>query len=70
VDQLSVDLLLAANSFAARHAVAFKRDVLVTGFSQGGRASRALGHALQRGDVGRFRRTPAQSRVCSFGRWA
>jgi hypothetical protein len=51
----SADLLLAANSFAARHGVVFKRDVLVTGFSQGGRASLALGRALQRGDVGRFR---------------
>lgn len=51
----SADLLLAANSFAVRHGVVFKRDVLVTGFSQGGRASLGLGRALQRGDVGRFR---------------
>jgi hypothetical protein len=51
----STDLLLAANSFAARHGVVLRRDVLVTGFSQGGRASLGVGHALQRGDVGRFR---------------
>ena len=39
----SGDLLLAARTFAAKHGVALKRDVLVTGFSQGGRASMALG---------------------------
>ncbi|WP_371404478.1 hypothetical protein OHA10_02160 [Kribbella sp. NBC_00662] len=51
----SGDLLLAARSFAARHRVALKRDVLVTGFSQGGRASIAFGHALSRGEFGPFR---------------
>jgi hypothetical protein len=51
----STDLLLAARTFAARHGVALKRDVLVTGFSQGGRASLAFGRALSRGEAGRFR---------------
>ncbi|GAA3109597.1 hypothetical protein JOF29_001448 [Kribbella aluminosa] len=51
----SADLLLAARTFAANHGVAFKRDVLVTGFSQGGRASLAFGRALSRGEVGPFR---------------
>jgi hypothetical protein len=51
----SADLLLAARTFAARHGVALKRDVLVTGFSQGGRASLAFGRALSRGEVGPFR---------------
>ncbi|NUS00627.1 MAG: hypothetical protein HOV67_35840 [Kribbellaceae bacterium] len=51
----SADLLLAARTFAAKHGVAFKRDVLVTGFSQGGRASLAFGRALTRGEVGPFR---------------
>ncbi|GAA1588461.1 hypothetical protein GCM10009804_50670 [Kribbella hippodromi] len=51
----SADLLLAARTFAARHGVVLKRDVLVTGFSQGGRASIAFGRALSRGEVGPFR---------------
>jgi hypothetical protein len=51
----SVDMLLAARTFAAKHGVALKRDVLVTGFSQGGRASIALGRALSRGEAGPFR---------------
>ncbi|TCC10131.1 hypothetical protein [Kribbella soli] len=51
----SADLLLATRTFAARHGVALKRDVLVTGFSQGGRASLAFGRALSRGEVGPFR---------------
>jgi hypothetical protein len=51
----SVDMLLAARTFVARHGVALKRDVLVTGFSQGGRASLALGRALSRGEAGPFR---------------
>lgn len=51
----SVDMLLAARTFAAKHGVALKRDVLVTGFSQGGRASIALGRALTRGEAGPFR---------------
>ncbi|WUJ72071.1 hypothetical protein OG809_02160 [Kribbella soli] len=51
----SGDLLPAARTFAAKHGVALKRDVLVTGFSQGGRASMAFGRALSRGEVGPFR---------------
>ncbi|MEU4194679.1 hypothetical protein AB0E69_22460 [Kribbella sp. NPDC026611] len=51
----STDLLLAARSFAARRGVALKRDVLVTGFSQGGRATLGVGRALSRGDAGSFR---------------
>ncbi|MDX3002822.1 hypothetical protein PWY87_14130 [Kribbella solani] len=51
----SADLLLAARTFAARHGVVLKRDVLITGFSQGGRASVAFGRALSRGEVGPFR---------------
>jgi hypothetical protein len=51
----SGDLLLAARTFAAKHGIALKRDVLVTGFSQGGRASMAFGRALSRGEVGSFR---------------
>lgn len=51
----SADLLLAARTFAAKHGVMLKQDVLVTGFSQGGRASIALGRALSRGEVGSFR---------------
>ncbi|TDW19300.1 hypothetical protein [Kribbella kalugense] len=51
----SADLLLAARTFAAKHGVALKRDVLVTGFSQGGRATMGFGRALSRGEVGPFR---------------
>lgn len=51
----STDLLLAARSFAAKHGVALKRDVLVTGFSQGGRASLGVGRALARHQAGPFR---------------
>ncbi|TCC42174.1 hypothetical protein [Kribbella speibonae] len=51
----SADLLLAARTFAAKRGIALKRDVLVTGFSQGGRASLAFGRALSRGEVGPFR---------------
>ncbi|MEU4194680.1 hypothetical protein AB0E69_22465 [Kribbella sp. NPDC026611] len=51
----SIDLLLAARTFAAQHGVVLKRDVLVTGFSQGGRASVALGRELSRGAAGSFR---------------
>jgi dienelactone hydrolase len=51
----SADLLLAAKTFALRQGVVLKRNVLVTGFSQGGRASLAFGRALQRGQVGSFR---------------
>ena len=51
----SADLLLAARTFALRHGVLLKRDVLVTGFSQGGRASVAFGRALSRGEVWPFR---------------
>ncbi|MFB6724007.1 alpha/beta hydrolase family protein [Kribbella sp. NPDC056345] len=51
----SIDLLLAARTFTARHGVALKRDVLVTGFSQGGRATLGVGRALTRGEAGPFR---------------
>ncbi|MEV6281741.1 hypothetical protein [Kribbella sp. NPDC051770] len=51
----SVDLLLAARTFAARHGVVLKRDVLVTGFSQGGRATLGVARALTRGEAGPFR---------------
>ncbi|MEV5964211.1 hypothetical protein AB0L70_20745 [Kribbella sp. NPDC051952] len=51
----SVDMLLAARTFAAKHGITLKRDVLVTGFSQGGRASIAFGRALTRGEAGPFR---------------
>ena len=51
----SADMLLAARTFAAKRGVGLKRDVLVTGFSQGGRASIGFGRALSRGEVGSFR---------------
>ncbi|GAB3810724.1 hypothetical protein [Kribbella italica] len=51
----SVDLLLAARSFALKHGVVLKRDVLVTGFSQGGRAAIGVARALSRGEAGPFR---------------
>jgi hypothetical protein len=51
----SVDLLLAARSFALKHGVVLKRDVLVTGFSQGGRATIGVARALSRGEAGSFR---------------
>lgn len=51
----SVDLLLAARSFAFKHGVVLKRDVLVTGFSQGGRATIGVARALSRGEAGPFR---------------
>jgi hypothetical protein len=51
----STDLLLAARSFAAKHGIALRHDVLVTGFSQGGRASLGVGRALTRGEAGPFR---------------
>ncbi len=51
----SVDLLLAARSFALKHGVVLKRDVLVTGFSQGGRATIGVARALSRGEAGPFR---------------
>ncbi|GAB3948984.1 hypothetical protein GCM10029976_081160 [Kribbella albertanoniae] len=51
----SIDLLLAARTFTPRHGVALKRDVLVTGFSQGGRATLGVGRALTRGEAGSFR---------------
>ncbi|TDD59078.1 hypothetical protein E1263_16200 [Kribbella antibiotica] len=51
----SIDLLLAARTFSARHGVTLKRDVLVTGFSQGGRATLGVGRALTRGEAGAFR---------------
>jgi hypothetical protein len=51
----SVDLLRAASAFAVRHGVVFRRDIAVTGFSQGGRAGLAFGRALQGGQAGSFR---------------
>ncbi|MBB6571361.1 hypothetical protein HPO96_23610 [Kribbella sandramycini] len=51
----STDMLLAARAFSARRGVALKRDVLVTGFSQGGRATLGVGRALQAGAAGPFR---------------
>ncbi|TDU91544.1 hypothetical protein EV138_5152 [Kribbella voronezhensis] len=51
----SVDLLRAASGFAVRHGVVFRKDVAVTGFSQGGRATLAFGRALQSGAAGSFR---------------
>lgn len=57
----SVDMLLAARTFAAEHGIALKHDVLLTGFSQGGRATLGLGRALSRGEAGPFR--PAEIRA-------
>ncbi|WP_328991679.1 hypothetical protein OG394_35810 [Kribbella sp. NBC_01245] len=51
----STDLLLAARTFARRYGVQLKRDVLVTGFSQGGRATLSVGRALQNKEVPGFR---------------
>jgi hypothetical protein len=51
----SVDLLLAARSFALEQGVALKPNVLVTGFSQGGRATIGVARALSRGEAGPFR---------------
>ncbi|MFC0629142.1 alpha/beta hydrolase family protein [Kribbella deserti] len=51
----STDLLLAAKIFSRRYGVQLKRDVLVTGFSQGGRATLSVGRALQNKEVPGFR---------------
>ncbi|MDJ0345920.1 hypothetical protein QMK19_35390 [Streptomyces sp. H10-C2] len=45
----SLDMLRAARSLAARHGRTLDRQVLVTGFSQGGVAAMGLGRALQGG---------------------
>jgi hypothetical protein len=50
----SVDMLLATRSFAAGRGVRLDRDVLVSGFSQGGRVAVNLGKALQLGRVPGF----------------
>jgi dienelactone hydrolase len=51
----SVDLLRAARTFAAGQGRTLRREVFVTGFSQGGSAATALGKALQTGADGWFR---------------
>jgi hypothetical protein len=45
----SLDLLRAARSYLARQGLALRRQVLVTGFSQGASAALGLGRALQDG---------------------
>ncbi|GAA5088974.1 hypothetical protein GCM10023319_39330 [Nocardia iowensis] len=50
----SADLLVAAKAIAAKHHREFERDVLVTGFSQGGHAAMAFGKALQANEVPGF----------------
>ena len=51
----SLDLLRAAQTFAARRHRILDRHVLVTGFSQGGQAAMALGRLLQSGADSRLR---------------
>jgi hypothetical protein len=51
----SLDLLRATRSIAARHGRRLDPQVFVTGFSQGGQAAMALGHALQQGSDPHFR---------------
>ncbi|MCZ4101339.1 MULTISPECIES: lipase family protein [Streptomyces] len=51
----SLDMLRAARTFAAGHGRTLQRQVLVTGFSQGGVASMGLGRALQGGADPYFR---------------
>ncbi|PXX68681.1 hypothetical protein DFR70_102365 [Nocardia tenerifensis] len=50
----SADLLFAAKSMAAQQYRELDRDVLVTGFSQGGHAAMAFGKALQADEVPGF----------------
>ncbi|MEU7145035.1 hypothetical protein ABZ942_36720 [Nocardia sp. NPDC046473] len=50
----SADLLAAAKDVAAQQHRELERDVLVTGFSQGGHAATAFGKALQAGAVPGF----------------
>ncbi|MFC9432636.1 hypothetical protein [Nocardia sp. NPDC057030] len=50
----SADLLFAAKSIAAQQHHELHRDVLVTGFSQGGHAAMAFGKALQADEVPGF----------------
>jgi hypothetical protein len=51
----SIDMLRAARTLAIKHGVVLKPDVLVTGFSQGGRAALGLGRALSWGEARPFR---------------
>jgi hypothetical protein len=51
----SVDMLRAARTFFLDHGHDVQRDVLATGFSQGGRAAMALGKALDSGADRYFR---------------
>jgi hypothetical protein len=51
----SLDLLRASLAIAARHGRRLDPQVFVTGFSQGGQAAMALGHALQQGADPRLR---------------
>jgi hypothetical protein len=51
----SVDMLVAARSFAGRHRHALDRRLLISGFSQGGPAAMALGRAIQGGADRHFR---------------
>lgn len=44
----SIDLLRAARSFSLRHGRVMRRDVRISGFSQGGAAAMALARAVQR----------------------
>ena len=53
----SLDVLTAARALAARHGYQLDRDVLATGFSEGGSAAMALGRALQQGQSPYFRLT-------------
>ncbi|MEV6768850.1 alpha/beta fold hydrolase [Nocardia sp. NPDC051030] len=50
----SLDLLRAANTFAAQQHREFDPGILVTGFSQGGHAATAFAKALQGGDAPGF----------------
>jgi hypothetical protein len=51
----TVDLLRAVRQYEAGHGVSLRRDVLATGFSQGGSATLALGRALAHGADPYFR---------------
>ncbi|NHA01597.1 hypothetical protein G5V59_22430 [Nocardioides sp. W3-2-3] len=51
----TTDLLEAARAFVRTRGVVLRREVMVTGFSQGGRTSLAVGRALQQGEAGWFR---------------
>jgi hypothetical protein len=51
----SLDMLRAARTVAARHGRQLRRDMYVTGFSQGASAALGLGRALRSGADDRFR---------------